>query len=129
MTPQRIFDHIVSHLRGMESRAGTQYDDHFQCSYLDDKNRMCAVGSLFPLIDVPKEIMTKMQGFYGCAMDLSKDFKSYLPEWFKDNGHMLEDLQVVHDKDEHWGENGFNYSGEICLKMTANHYGLVYTPK
>ena len=129
MTPQQVFDHIVSHLRGMESRAGFQTTDCFKCSYLDDKNRMCAVGSLFPLIDVPKEVLTEMQMFQGNAINLSKDFNSYLPEWFKDNDHMLEDLQVVHDKNEHWDEYGFNRYGENCLKRAASHHDLVYTPK
>jgi len=57
MTPQQIFDHIVSHFRGMESRAGFQTTNCFQCSYLDDKNHMCAVGSLFPLLNLPKGVM------------------------------------------------------------------------
>ncbi len=129
MTPQQVFDHIVSHLRGMESRAGFHVHDYFQCSYLDDENRMCAVGSLFPLIDMPKEIMKKMQTFNYGVSNMSETFEDYLPKWFTDNCCMLKDLQVIHDLGEHWDKNGFNSHGEMCLKMTANNYSLVYTPK
>lgn len=129
MTPQQVFDHIVSHLRGMESRAGFLINDSFQCAYLGDKNSMCAVGSLFPLLNLPKKVMKQMQFFGGGALDLSRDFEDYLPKWFTDNSRLLRDLQAIHDHNEHWHEDGFNYSGEVRLKMTANHYGLVYTPK
>ena len=129
MTPQQIFDHIVSHVRGMKSRAGFWTNDSFLCSYLDDENRMCAVGSLFPLLNLPKEVMAEMQMFSGCASDLSRNFEDYLPKWFTSNNRLLKDLQVIHDCSEHWNKNGFNEYGENYLKMTASHYGLVYTPK
>lgn len=129
MNRQQVFDHVVSHVRGMNHRAGDFTSSHFQCSYLDSKNRMCAVGSLFPLCGLSKELLVEIQLSPCDALDIAKFFGGDLPEWFTENDRMLKDLQVIHDTSEHWDAAGINGRGEIRLKMTAEHYGVVYTPK
>lgn len=114
MTPQQIFDTVATHLFAQGEQA---IDGQGSCVYRSDNGLKCAVGCLIP----DESYTTEMEG--NAAQDLGTRFN--LPEWFKDNGLLLQELQEVHDNEgDAWGElDGV----KACLISIALEHELDYS--
>lgn len=115
MTPQEIFDTVVTHLRSMPRQSKNNYGP---CKYRSFDGLKCAVGCL-----IPDELYTpKMEG--GDVESLYDNFD--LPH--EEHLSLLLRLQAMHDEKFYWGDNGLNSKGELEIKYIAKHFNLVYTP-
>ena len=119
MTPQEIFDTVVTHLRGMEKPSA--YGDG-SCAYRGMDGAKCAAGVL-----IPDEIYSpEMEG---CPVENfpAKDFGKSLPDWFVKNSYLIQRFQWEHDCECNWDETGF--CGECNFAEMAEDFGLTYPPQ
>ena len=114
-TPQQLFDHVVSHLRGMEEQSNKGLGT--ACAYRGINGAKCAIGACI----ADEDYSEKMEG--KCIEDVIDSF-------FPDAKHLrdlCDSLQVVHDSGSSWKSEGF--IGEYKLKSIARNYGLKYTER
>lgn len=119
MTPQEIFDTVVSHLR-IQGRPAIHTDGPTvgRCAYRSSNGTKCAVGCL-----IPDSIYTPlMEG------DAVPSIYRYLSEemflWFNFNSGLLRNLQKAHDL---WSDHQSREYLEDSLQTVANRFNLVYT--
>jgi hypothetical protein len=113
MTPQDIFDRVVSHL----TEQGKRSMDERHCRYHNDDGLMCAVGVLIPKEDYFPEIDKGNKTIKSLIVEYAGRF----PEWMEENLGLLSELQSVHDRQYLW-ENG-NKMFET-LESIAERYGV-----
>lgn len=97
MTPQEIFDKVVSHLSNQGQRS---VDDKY-CRYHSEDGLMCAVGVL---VDANTYFPEMDQG-NKTIKSLIQEYEDKFPEWMSENLGLLSELQSVHDRQYLW-ENG-----------------------
>ncbi len=97
MTPQEIYDKVVSHLATQGKRS---VDDKY-CRYHGDDGSMCAVGVLIPKEDYFPEIDQGNRSI----KNLIQQYTDKFPEWMSENLGLLSELQSVHDRQYLW-QNG-----------------------
>ena len=119
MTPQEVFDKVVSHLRKQGCRSETDKKNvagNISCLYRGPNGTKCAAGCLIDDEDFDPE----MDSGYPVS-DLFAKWPVVADKIGRDNQDLLTTLQNIHDEDMlvEW-ENGFKY----C----ANKFGLIYTP-
>lgn len=96
MTPQEIFDTVARHLftQGHPARD----NDNDVCQYHAENGDKCAVGILIPpdiyISDFEGNNVTRLLDHY--------HDENVLPDFFFENGDLLEDLQNVHDGVSYW---------------------------
>jgi hypothetical protein len=116
MTPQEVFDKIVSHLR---SQGKPSIGKHGGCKYRNEQNCKCAVGCLIE----DDEYSPKMEGLV--IFDLIKMEHDFIPETLKKrlepHATLLNNLMQVHDfrSVELW---------EPSFQGIAKEFSLTYTP-
>ena len=100
MTPQEIFDTVVTHLF-TQGHASKENDEYGMCLYKAPNGDMCAVGCLIKDYYVP-EMDQDFEGMGTNMNSLLKRFGEILPSWVKDNVSLLVNLQDIHDNNEYW---------------------------
>jgi hypothetical protein len=121
MTPQEIFDTVVTHL----FQQGCQSSVEGMCLYRSESGLKCAVGALIPddaydpKMDHGNDTNTGIDYLIGSGLlppDLQKTFER--------NITLLRDLQDAHDHDLSWGEEKFM---KIQLENVAFGHKLDYS--
>lgn len=108
MTPQEIFDTVATHLftqgvMAVNTSLIPDSDGTAKCAYRGDNGVKCAAGCLIP-DELYKPEMENKRFFaffdYGGA-DLTQN-RFDLPEWMRQNIHLIGALQCIHDNAKNW---------------------------
>ncbi len=97
MTPQEIYDKVVSHLA---TQGKLSVDDNY-CRYHREDGSMCAVGGLI----TKEDYFPEMDQGNRTIKTLLNIYEDKFPEWMKENLGLLSELQSVHDRQYLW-QNG-----------------------
>lgn len=111
MTPQEIFEKVVTHLFTQGRRS---LNDQGWCRYRGDKGTSCAVGCL-----IPDEVYdVGMEG--SNSICLLFRYKKELPDLWQ-NSALLNELQEVHDYNASWMSTS---QMKRTLKLVAKRHCL-----
>lgn len=118
MTPQEIFDIVVTHIYSMKHRS--RNSDQPACAYRAEDGSRCAVGILIPDENYHPDMENNGVG------DLLNYWNEHLPSWFGDNEALLRYLQAAHDASRFWtvDNNGPNSGMKNQLLQIAHVYNL-----
>lgn len=117
MTRQELFNHTVTQIRGMKSRAGEIIDGRFSCRYRSPAGP-CVIGSL-----IPDGVYTPTIEGLG-ASDIMNRYSNLLPIAPEDV-NFANGLQYLHDTASNWTPEGFD---ETALATFAYHHSLTLEP-
>ncbi len=124
MTPQEIFDTVVTHL----FQQGRQSSVKGMCLYRSESGLKCAVGALIPddAYDPKMDDFDDSEfGDTGISSLISSGLlPSDLQKTFEDNITLLRDLQDAHDLDLSWGDEKLM---KIQLENIAFKHKLDYS--
>ncbi len=112
MTPQEIFDTVVTHLAEQKKRASSPEG---MCRYELPDGRRCAVGCIMNDSERSWSLV-----YEGCIASLVLIGYGKLRPFFKENLGLLTTLQKAHDDPNHTGVNGLKNR----LKIIAHEYEL-----
>lgn len=104
--------------RAMQNTGGCYY--HLQLAG-EDKPRRCAIGR-----EISEELAITLDlNNDGAVSD--DDVFDKLPSRLQDMGQMfLQDVQLLHDDEKYWDENGLSEEGEQEVERLIKQYNLNY---
>lgn len=123
MNKQEAFDTVVKHLYSMKGQSLGLIDGEKACAYRGGDGARCAIGCL-----IPDELYEAgMEGL--SARRLLQQFAGVKELFDGVDSEFLLDLQLIHDTDRNWDENGFRrHDPKVVewLRHIARSYCLVY---